>query len=79
VLARDRFGLCPPTLPGAGRDSTLLTHALRPGDYHAMPSAQTAAMLLWALLASGQINMRKVDGWETFATKPIAQPIDLAA
>jgi putative transposase len=23
----------------------------------------TAAMLFWALLASGQINMRKVDGW----------------
>ena len=22
-------------------------------------------MLLWALLASGQIQMRKVDGWET--------------
>jgi hypothetical protein len=31
------------------------------------------------LLASGQINMRKVDGWQTFDTKPIAQPIDLAA
>jgi putative transposase len=23
------------------------------------------------LLASGQINMRKVDGWQTLATKPI--------
>jgi hypothetical protein len=34
-----------------------------------------AAMLFWALLASGQINMRKVDGWQTLATKPI----DLAA
>jgi hypothetical protein len=22
-------------------------------------------MLFWALLASGQINMRKVDGWTT--------------
>jgi len=30
-------------------------------------------------LASGQINMRKVDGWQTLATKPIDQPIDLAA
>jgi hypothetical protein len=28
-----------------------------------LPSADTAAMLFWALLASGQINMRKVDGW----------------
>ena len=27
-----------------------------------LPSADTAAMLFWALLASGQINMRKVDG-----------------
>ena len=44
-----------------------------------LPSAETAAMLFWALLASGQINMRKVDGWKTLATKPIDQPIDLAA
>ena|GEM_PF-3641264 len=33
------------------------------------PSADTAAMLFWASLASGQINMRKVDGWQTLATK----------
>jgi putative transposase len=26
-------------------------------------------MLFWALLASGQINMRKVDGWQTLSTK----------
>ncbi len=44
-----------------------------------LPSADTAAMLFWALLASGQINMRKVDGWQTLATKPLDQPIDLAA
>jgi putative transposase len=44
-----------------------------------LPSADTAAMLFWALLASGQINMRKVDGWKTLATPPVAQPIDLAA
>src|SRR5918995_566216 len=30
-----------------------------------LPSAETAAMLFWALLASGQITMRKVDGWHT--------------
>jgi hypothetical protein len=35
--------------------------------------------LFWALLASGRINMRKVDGWQTPATSPIDQPIDLAA
>jgi hypothetical protein len=36
-------------------------------------------MLFWALLASGQINMRKVDGWQTLVTLPIDQPIDVAA
>ena len=43
-----------------------------------LPSADTAAMMFWALLASGQITMRKVDGWQTLDTKP-NQPIDLAA
>jgi len=41
--------------------------------------ADTAAMLFGALLASGQINMRRVDGWQTLATKPIDPPIDLSA
>jgi len=45
-----------------------------------LPSAETAAMLFWALLASGQITMRKVDGWQTLAEKPAASvPLDLAA
>jgi len=43
-----------------------------------LPSAETAAMLFWALLASGQIVLRKVDGWTTL-TEPFAKPIDLAA
>jgi putative transposase len=43
------------------------------------PSVDTAAMLFWALLASGQINMRKVDGWQTLATRSIDRPIDRAA
>jgi len=30
-----------------------------------LPSAETAAMLFWALLASGQITMRKINGWQT--------------
>ena len=34
-----------------------------------LPSAATAAMLFWALLASGQITMRKVDGWQTLPQK----------
>ena len=44
-----------------------------------LPSADTAAMLFWALLASGQINMRKVDGWQGLATKAIDQPFELTA
>src|SRR5271157_5939399 len=44
-----------------------------------LPSAETAAMLFWALLASGQIVMRKVDGWQSLAEKPSDQIIDLAA
>lgn len=44
-----------------------------------LPSAETAAMMFWALLASGQISMRKVDGWRTLARTSIGQPIDLAA
>ena len=44
-----------------------------------LPSAETAAMLFWALMASGQITMRKVDGWPTLAEKPSDQIIDLAA
>jgi putative transposase len=44
-----------------------------------LPSAETAAMLFWALLASGQITMRKVDGWQTIG-QPIAESVvDLAA
>jgi putative transposase len=44
-----------------------------------LPSAETAAMLFWALLASGQTTMRKVDEWQTLAEKPSIQCIDLAA
>jgi putative transposase len=44
-----------------------------------LPSAETAAMLFWALLAAGQITMRKVDGWQTLTRKLANEPIDLAA
>ena len=44
-----------------------------------LPSAETAAMLFWALLASGQITMRKVDDWQSLAEKASDQIIDLAA
>jgi len=44
-----------------------------------LPSAETAAMLFWALLAAGQIQMRKVDGWHTLGEPLSEQTIDLAA
>jgi putative transposase len=37
-----------------------------------LPCAETAAMLLWALLASGQITLRRVDGWPTLDQPPAA-------
>ena len=39
-----------------------------------LPSAETVPMLFWALLASGQIPMRKVDGWETLSGSPSSRP-----
>jgi transposase-like protein len=42
-----------------------------------LPCAETAAMLFWALLASGQITMRRVDGWPTLGRSPT--DLDLAA
>jgi len=42
-----------------------------------LPNAETAAMLFW--LASGQITMRKVDGWKSLPEKPSDQIFDLAA
>jgi len=44
-----------------------------------LPCAETAAMLFWALMASGQITMRKVNGWQSLAEKPSDQLLDLAA
>jgi putative transposase len=44
-----------------------------------LPDAETAPMLFWALLASGQIAMRKVDGWETLSRPIDPETLDLAA
>ena len=43
------------------------------------PCAETVPMLPWALLASGQNQMRKVDGWETLAQPLEPMALDLAA
>jgi transposase-like protein len=42
-----------------------------------LPTPETVPMLLWALLASGQIQMRKIDGWETL--HQTLEPADLDA
>jgi len=39
-----------------------------------LPTAETVPMLFWALLASGQIVMRKVDGWQS-----LDQPLEPTA
>jgi hypothetical protein len=44
-----------------------------------LPDAETARMLFWALLASGQIVMRKVDGWQTLSHPLDPESLDLAA
>ena len=36
-------------------------------------------MLFWALLASGQITLRRVDGWDTLHVAFNDKPLDLAA
>jgi putative transposase len=36
-------------------------------------------MLFWALLASGQITIAKIDGWRSLAERRSDQIIDLAA
>ena len=75
------------TLPPSQWQSVLTTNAIerlheefkrRIKTERVLCSEATAAMLFWALLASGQISMRKVDGWQTLS-KPLAQPIALAA
>src|SRR5512143_567079 len=44
-----------------------------------LPNGETVCMLFWALLASGQIVLRRVDGWDTLAVAPAPQALDLAA
>ena len=44
-----------------------------------LATAEGDTMLFWTLTESGQIVMRKVDGWQSLAEKPADQIIDLAA
>jgi putative transposase len=44
-----------------------------------LPCAESACMLFWALLAVGQITMRKVDGWQTLHVAPVTHVLALVA
>lgn len=44
-----------------------------------LPNGETVCMVFWALLASGQIVLCRIDGWETLAVEPTPQLLDLAA
>jgi transposase-like protein len=44
-----------------------------------LPCAETACMLFWALLVSGQITLRRVDGWDTFHIPTVEQNLAFAA
>lgn len=71
---------CGPRSPGSRLDAYTPENRDLIPRLITLPSSDTAAMLFWALMASGQITMRKVDGWASLAT-PIAdhQPVALAA
>ena len=45
----------------------------------ALPCAETVPMLLRALPASGQIQIRKVDSWETLSQPLEPMPLHLVA
>ena len=47
-------------------------------DQCVLQSPMTACMLFWALLAFGQITLRRVDGWDSFRVKPDRQALELA-
>lgn len=44
-----------------------------------LPCAETVPMLLWTLMAWGQIQMRKIDGWETHSQRIAPITLDQAA
>jgi hypothetical protein len=67
----------PPLEPFAEEDQEIFLKEL--GQLRVLPDAETAPMLFWALLASGQIVMRKVDGWETLSQPIDPETLDLAA
>ncbi|MCC6608304.1 MAG: hypothetical protein IT515_01335 [Burkholderiales bacterium] len=44
-----------------------------------LPSAETAGISVWGLMAPGRVFPRKIDGRQALPAKPLAQLIDLAA
>jgi hypothetical protein len=62
-----------------GRRARQLIGSFGPVTQCLLPCAETACMLFWALLASGQIALRRVNGWDTFHVPPAEHNLDLAA
>ena len=77
------FGLHSAPLAGDGSGAPSRTGAAglrrRIKTQAVLPCAETVPMLLWALLAAGQITMRKVDGWQTLDKAIEPMTLDLAA
>lgn len=44
-----------------------------------LPCAETAGLRFWAVLASGQSTLRRVDGWNSLNVAPPDEPRDRAA
>ena len=65
--------------PNLERDRAIARGVQAPDQDQTATLRRNRRHVFRALLASGQITMRKVDGWQTLAEKPDDQIIDLAA
>ncbi len=68
------LGVCQPRSLQANRECMTVGH---PAGLSACDVDPVAGF--WALMALGQITMRRVDGWQTLDQAPVEQPLDLAA
>jgi hypothetical protein len=64
---------------GPGRNVRDISHPQQIGPIRREVTVDEIGCLACAIPHRRDDSMRKVDGWQTLATKPIDQPIDLAA
>jgi hypothetical protein len=79
AFSLDHAGLNPEVLTAGTPDRLQSEIYAAIGEGETVLPCAEFAMLYWALPASGQITMRKVDGWQSVAEKPNDKIIDLAA